>query len=120
MKRFYVHEIAAVILSKNYFLKKAKKTCKPNNRDLNSDWIKTFVIIFKKLAVIKICLRLESVPLEKGCEIHLHIFSMIFWKKLFLMLNSINLPNFIDLLPLLPELLDKIRIVIICFALVLS
>ena len=33
--KFYVHEIAAVELSKIYFLKNAKKTCKPNNRDLN-------------------------------------------------------------------------------------
>ena len=39
-KKFYVHEIAAVDLSKIYFLKNAKKTCKPNNRDLNRDWIK--------------------------------------------------------------------------------
>ena len=36
-KKFYVHEIAAVDLSKIYFLKNAKKTCKPNNRDLNRD-----------------------------------------------------------------------------------
>ena len=41
--KFYVHEkilheIAAVNLSKIYFLKKAKKSCKPNNRDLNRDW----------------------------------------------------------------------------------
>ena len=34
-EKFYVHEIAAVILSKIFFLKNAKKTCKPNNRDLN-------------------------------------------------------------------------------------
>ena len=34
-KKFYVHEIAAVNLSKIYFLKNAKKTCKPNNRDWN-------------------------------------------------------------------------------------
>ena len=39
MKKFYVHEIAAVNLSKIYFLKNAKKICKPNNRDLNRDWI---------------------------------------------------------------------------------
>ena len=39
-KKFYVHKIAAVNLSKIYFLKNAKKTCKPNNRDLNRDWIK--------------------------------------------------------------------------------
>ena len=33
--KFYVHEIATVNLSKIYFLKNAKKTYKPNNRDLN-------------------------------------------------------------------------------------
>ena len=38
MKIFYFHQIAAVDLSKIYFLKNAKKTCKPNNRDLNHDW----------------------------------------------------------------------------------
>ena len=38
-ENFYLHEIAAVNLSKIYFLKNAKKTCKPNNRDLNRDWI---------------------------------------------------------------------------------
>ena len=32
-KKCYVHEIAAVNLSKIYFLKNAKKTCKPNNHD---------------------------------------------------------------------------------------
>ena len=36
-EKFYVHEIAAVNLSKIYFLKNAKKTCEPNNRDLNRD-----------------------------------------------------------------------------------
>ena len=35
MKKFYVHEIAAVDLLKIYFLKNAKKACKPNNGDLN-------------------------------------------------------------------------------------
>ena len=43
-KKFYVHEkvheIAAVDLSEIYFLKNAKKTCKPNNCDLNRDWMK--------------------------------------------------------------------------------
>ena len=38
-EKFYVQEIAAVDLSKIYFLKNTKKTCKPNNRDLNPDWI---------------------------------------------------------------------------------
>ena len=38
-KKFYVHEIATVDLSKIYFMKNAKKTCKPNNRDLTRDWI---------------------------------------------------------------------------------
>ena len=39
-KKFYVHKIAAVDLSKHYFLKNANKTRKPNNRVLNRDWIK--------------------------------------------------------------------------------
>ena len=39
-EKFYIHEIAAVDLSKIYFLKNANKTCKRNNRDLNRDWIK--------------------------------------------------------------------------------
>ena len=33
--KFYVHEIVTVDLSKIYFLKNAKKTCKPNN----CDWV---------------------------------------------------------------------------------
>ena len=42
-KKFYAHEkfhvddIAAVNLSKIYFLKNAKKACKANNRNLNRD-----------------------------------------------------------------------------------
>ena len=36
-KNFAYHEVAAVNLSKNYYLKNVKKTCKPNNRDLNRD-----------------------------------------------------------------------------------
>ena len=38
-EKFYVHEITAVNLSKICLLKNAKKTCKPNIRDLNRDWI---------------------------------------------------------------------------------
>ena len=49
-KKIYVHEIAVVDLSKIYFLKNAMKTCKPNNRNLNRDWIKfqTYIILRKK------------------------------------------------------------------------
>ena len=36
-EKFYLHEIAAVNLSKIYLLKNTKKTCEPNNRDLNRD-----------------------------------------------------------------------------------
>ena len=39
-EKFYVHEIAAVDLSKICFLKNAKKTFKPNNRNSNRDWKK--------------------------------------------------------------------------------
>ena len=52
-KKFYVHEIAAVISSKNYFLKNAKKTCKPNNRDLNRDWIKQKQMAMKRYTPLK-------------------------------------------------------------------
>ena len=34
-KKFSIHENDAVNLSKIYFLKNTKKTCKPNNRDVN-------------------------------------------------------------------------------------
>ena len=40
-KKLYTHEIAAEYLSKIHFLKNAKTACKPNNRDLNRDWMKT-------------------------------------------------------------------------------
>ena len=36
-KKFYEHEISAVNLSKIYFLKNLKKTCKPSKRDSNHD-----------------------------------------------------------------------------------
>ena len=38
VEKIYVYEIAAVNLSELYCLKNVKKTCKPNNRDLNRDW----------------------------------------------------------------------------------
>ena len=41
-EKFYEHEIAAVNLLKIYFLKNAKKTCKPNNRD----WTRVWQVIF--------------------------------------------------------------------------
>ena len=46
VKKFYVHEIVAVNLSKLYFLKNSKETCKPNNRDLNRDWKKREKYLF--------------------------------------------------------------------------
>ena len=47
-----MHEIATVDLSKIYFLKNAKKTCKPNNRELNRDWKTPFSSKMKPLYVI--------------------------------------------------------------------
>ena len=38
-KKFYVHKIAAVDLSKIYFLKNAMKACQSGNCDLNRDWM---------------------------------------------------------------------------------
>ena len=37
-----------------------------------------------------------------------------FWRNIFILLNSINWPNFIAWLHLLPEILNNIRILIIC------
>ena len=51
-KKFYVREIAAVNLSKMYFLKKAKKTCKPNNHVLKYDWILQILLIIKIKKII--------------------------------------------------------------------
>ena len=39
-EKFYEHEIAVESLSKIYLLKNAKKICKPNNCNLNRNWIK--------------------------------------------------------------------------------
>ena len=47
-EKFYVQEIAAVDLSKIYFLKNTKKTCKPNNRDLNRDWIIEILVEYQQ------------------------------------------------------------------------
>ena len=44
MNIFYLDEIAAKNLSKIYFLKNPKKTCKPKNHDLNHDWINDFAV----------------------------------------------------------------------------
>ena len=51
-KKFYLHEIAAVNLSKIFFLKNAKKTYKPNNRDLNRDSVTYLFNIRKSLICI--------------------------------------------------------------------
>ena len=53
-KKIYVNEIAAVNLSKIYFLKNAKKICKPSNRDLNRDWIKRSFNNQNPLSVTKV------------------------------------------------------------------
>ena len=50
-KKFYLHEITAVDLSKIYFLKNAKKACKPNNGDwtnLDESSKKNYAEIIKK------------------------------------------------------------------------
>ena len=49
VKKIYVRETATVNLSKMYLMKNAKKTCKPNNRDLNRG-----CIVFTDLSNVKI------------------------------------------------------------------
>ena len=51
-KKNYIHKIAAVNLSKIYFLKNTKKTCKPNNHDLHHDWIIIMIIVIIKVIII--------------------------------------------------------------------
>ena len=51
-KKICVHEIAVVDLSKIYFLKYAIKACKPNNRDLNHDWINHILVIYNFKQVV--------------------------------------------------------------------
>ena len=48
-------------LWKIYFLKNAKKTCKPNNRDLNHDWIRNEILFSTRF----IRLALHSAPYSK-------------------------------------------------------
>ena len=50
--KLYAHEIATVDSSEIHFPKNAKKTWKPNNRDLNGDWI--IIIITLIIVVIAI------------------------------------------------------------------
>ena len=51
-QKLYIRKISAVNLSKIYFLKNAKETCKPNNRDLNRDWITNFILFLKLVSFI--------------------------------------------------------------------
>ena len=51
VKKCYVHEIAAMNLSKIYFLKNAKKICKPKNRD----WIMS-IFFSDDMGLVKACL----------------------------------------------------------------
>ena len=68
-KKFYAYEIAAVNLSKIFFLKNAKKTCKPNNRDLNRDWIMAEnILIIKKDAAIKSCSMKQLLCIKKALK----------------------------------------------------
>ena len=73
-EKFYVHEIAALNLSKTYFLKNAKKTCKPNNRNLNRDWIGEIIphftikkSLWEKLEKYFISLQILLMNLSSSC-----------------------------------------------------
>ena len=52
-EKFYVHEIAAVDLSKICFLKNAMKTCKRKNCDLNRDWITPMLLFLGFLSQVQ-------------------------------------------------------------------
>ena len=52
--KLYVHEIAVVNFSKIYFLKNAKKRCKPNSCDINRYWIILSLNVSQKLVVSEV------------------------------------------------------------------
>ena len=72
-KNIYAHKIAAVDLSKIHLLKNARKTCKPNNRDLDGDLIKciNYDMIYKSNSwsqnFHKTCIKLVYNP--KDCDV---------------------------------------------------
>ena len=67
-EKFSVHEIAAVNLSKLYFLKNAKKTCKLNNHDLNRDWTKNQLLTLSQRANMNSSLMFSLNWIWIGCE----------------------------------------------------
>ena len=79
-KKFYVHENATVNLSKIYLLKNAKKTCKPNNLDLNGDLtnrLLLYVSIHWRFIII-----IPVFPPNSSCLFILHgsVSSLFFWR----------------------------------------
>ena len=72
-KKFYVHEIAPIRLSKFFFLKKAKKICKPNNRDLNRDWnIWLFIISLNPFKYGKLWHVTLIYTIKYACDFNIH------------------------------------------------
>ena len=100
-KKFYVHDITAINLSKIYFLKKVKKTCKPNNRDLNRDWTRSCVWQFcckvKFMCILKVYKYFVALKRENNfrvdfflSEFHLDI---LIWKFSVAGQNFIAIPK---------------------------
>ena len=82
-----LHEIAAVNLLKIYFLKITKKTSKPNNRDLNCNWIISFLTV----SLNEMNYRMRHIKLFKIQNSHLQVFCKIGFFKNFAKFTEIHL-----------------------------
>ena len=100
-KKFYAHEITALNLSKIYFLKNAKKTCKPNKHDLNRDRTRSRALQFcckvKFICILKVYKHFVALKRENHfrvsfflSEFHLDI---LIWKFSVAGQNFIAIPK---------------------------
>ena len=66
-KNFMLTKLPPQFFQKSYLLKNASKTCKPNNRDLNHNWIIRIVcfrwlLIFQRKKIHDICFKKYGAP----------------------------------------------------------
>ena len=96
-----------------YFGRSTGNTIKINFIRLHRSIGNTIKINFIRLQTVDLQICLVLIFL-KGSEARLLYHILYFWRKIFLILNFINWPNFIIWLSLLLEILGNICIVVIC------
>ena len=79
-KKLKIFEIAAINLSKVYFLKNAKKPCKPNNRDwIIRHWSIVNIYETRSLNTYKLCYKLILISAFYIFQLY---FNVEFWYTL--------------------------------------